>query len=120
MPRIHTNWASIIIVLAATWLTSASPFAGEQRAAAEPPILVDADFPGGNIVVDSIAGDTVTLHQDLRDTDGQLVLLALPRARRRGADAALLLLGVQSHRRRGVRRSASTAARPGRGWARMR
>ena len=37
---------------------------------AEPPIRVDAGFPGGNIVVDSIAGDTVTLHQDLRDTAG--------------------------------------------------
>jgi len=37
---------------------------------AEPPIRVDADFRGGNIVVDSIAGDTVTLHQDLRDTAG--------------------------------------------------
>jgi hypothetical protein len=31
---------------------------------------VDCDFPGGNIVVDSINGDTVSLHQDLRDTEG--------------------------------------------------
>jgi hypothetical protein len=31
---------------------------------------VDADFPGGNVVVDKIEGDTVFLHQDLRDTAG--------------------------------------------------
>jgi len=31
-------------------------------------IMIDADYPGGNIVVDKIEGDTVTLHQDLRDT----------------------------------------------------
>jgi hypothetical protein len=42
----------------------------EQVAAHRTPIRVDADFPGGNIVVDSIAGNTVTLHQDLRDTAG--------------------------------------------------
>lgn len=33
-------------------------------------IEVDAAFPGGNIVVDSIQGDTVTVHRDLRDTAG--------------------------------------------------
>ena len=31
---------------------------------------IDCDFPGGNIIVDSIKGDTVWLHQDLRDTAG--------------------------------------------------
>ena len=31
---------------------------------------IDADFPGGNIVVESIDGDDVLLHQDLRDTEG--------------------------------------------------
>jgi hypothetical protein len=31
---------------------------------------VDCDFPGGNIVVDAVEGDTVALHQDLRDTKG--------------------------------------------------
>ncbi len=33
-------------------------------------IMVDSDFPGGNIIVDRIAGDTIWLHQDLRDTEG--------------------------------------------------
>ncbi|MGI6418496.1 MAG: LamG-like jellyroll fold domain-containing protein [Thermoguttaceae bacterium] len=33
-------------------------------------IKVDADFPGGNIVVESIQGDTVLLRQDPRDTQG--------------------------------------------------
>jgi hypothetical protein len=31
---------------------------------------IDADFPGGNIIVDKIEGDTIHLHQDLRDTAG--------------------------------------------------
>lgn len=31
---------------------------------------IDCDFPSGNIVVDAIDGDTVRLHQDLRDTEG--------------------------------------------------
>ena len=35
-----------------------------------PDLIIDADFPGGNIIVDGIDGDTVRLHQDLRDTEG--------------------------------------------------
>jgi hypothetical protein len=31
---------------------------------------VDADFPGGNIILDSVKGDDVYVHQDLRDTAG--------------------------------------------------
>lgn len=31
-------------------------------------LTVDADFPGGNIVVERMEGDEVFLHQDLRDT----------------------------------------------------
>src|SRR5258706_4588854 len=33
-------------------------------------LRIDADFPGGNIIVDKIDGDSVSLHQDLRDTAG--------------------------------------------------
>jgi hypothetical protein len=33
-------------------------------------LQIDADFPGGNIIIDKIDGDTVSLHQDLRDTAG--------------------------------------------------
>lgn len=32
--------------------------------------VIDADYPGGNIIVESIDGDTVRLRQDLRDTAG--------------------------------------------------
>ena len=39
-------------------------------AAGEPKLQIDAEFPGGNIVVDKIKGDDVYLHQDLRDTAG--------------------------------------------------
>jgi len=31
---------------------------------------IDAGFPGGNIIVDGIEGDTVFLRPDLRDTQG--------------------------------------------------
>lgn len=34
------------------------------------PLAVDADFPGGNAVIEKIEGDEVALHQDLRDTAG--------------------------------------------------
>ncbi len=33
-------------------------------------ITIDADYPGGNIVLERIEDDTVYLHQDLRDTVG--------------------------------------------------
>ena len=40
--------------------------------------IIDSDFPGGNIVVDSVDGDLISLHQELRDTTRGLVLLVLP------------------------------------------
>ena len=39
-------------------------------AAALQELQVDAALPGGNIVVDRIEGDSVSVHQDLRDTAG--------------------------------------------------
>ena len=33
-------------------------------------LKIDADLPGGNILVDKVEGDTVSIHQDLRDTSG--------------------------------------------------
>ncbi|MFC1606474.1 M14 family zinc carboxypeptidase [Candidatus Latescibacterota bacterium] len=33
-------------------------------------LAIDADYPGGNILVERIDGDTVFLKQDLRDTEG--------------------------------------------------
>ena len=33
------------------------------------PVQIDGDFPGGNIVVEESRGDTIRLHQDLRDTE---------------------------------------------------
>jgi hypothetical protein len=38
--------------------------------ATNPPLRIDADFPGGNIAVGEIAGDVVNLRTDLRDTKG--------------------------------------------------
>ncbi len=71
MLRITTSRLGAIMALVAMLFGLATgSHAAERGAQAKPPIRVDADFPGGNIVVDSIAGDTVTLHQDLRDTEG--------------------------------------------------
>src|SRR5688572_19839286 len=42
-------------------------FAGNRSACAKD-VQVDASFAGGNIVVEKIEGDTVTVHQDRRDT----------------------------------------------------
>ena len=33
-------------------------------------LTVDCDVPGGNIVVDDVDGDAISVHQDLRDTEG--------------------------------------------------
>ncbi len=33
------------------------------------PMIIDADFPGGNIIVDHVDEDRIDCHQDLRDTD---------------------------------------------------
>jgi hypothetical protein len=35
-----------------------------------PHFSIDADFPGGNIGIEKIAGDEIFLHQELRDTQG--------------------------------------------------
>jgi hypothetical protein len=39
-------------------------------AGAQDRVVVDAGVPGGNIVVEKVENDTVTVHQDLRDTEG--------------------------------------------------
>jgi len=45
-------------------------FFASASAFAEESLQIEADIPGGNIIVDKIEGDTVSLHQDLRDTPG--------------------------------------------------
>ncbi len=39
-------------------------------AAAAEDVTVDAAFPGGNAIIEKVEGDTVVLHQDIRDTAG--------------------------------------------------
>ncbi len=36
----------------------------------QPSVVVDAVFPGGNIIVDQVDGARLRVHQDLRDTEG--------------------------------------------------
>ena len=60
-----------MVAVSSLWLgANFITLAVEGGAAARTQICVDANFPGGNIVVDSIAGDLVTLRPDLRDTEG--------------------------------------------------
>ena len=41
-----------------------------KHTCSRPALQVDADFPGGNIRVDTVDGDDIYVHQDLRDTRG--------------------------------------------------
>lgn len=51
---------------------------------AEPKIAIDADFPGGNILVQQIEGDTGFLAPDLRDTQQGVWLSRCPSSCRSG------------------------------------
>jgi hypothetical protein len=55
------------VVSAALTLSARADGEGGSRS---PGPTVDADFPGGNIVVERVEGDEVFVHQDLRDTEG--------------------------------------------------
>lgn len=55
------------LICAVVVLFAVSPLCGQKNTKS---FVIDDDFPGGNIVVDSIAGNTVFLHQDLKDTKG--------------------------------------------------
>ena len=44
--------------------------AWDAAAGAAPAVAIDANYPGGNIVVERMEGDTVYLRPDLRDTEG--------------------------------------------------
>src|SRR5690242_19236489 len=54
----------ILPAIVVAWVLARPCAAGEAK------LTIDADFPGGNIVVDKIKADDVYLHQDLRDTAG--------------------------------------------------
>lgn len=46
------------------------PAAAAEARVAAPTLQIDSDFPGGNIVLEKIEGDSVYLHHDLRDSRG--------------------------------------------------
>jgi hypothetical protein len=54
-------------LLAITVALAALPAMAEDKASA---VKIDADFPGGNIIVEGQEGETVLVRQDLRDTQG--------------------------------------------------
>jgi hypothetical protein len=62
-PLVLTGCMAMIVLLAAVRV-------GAEDDPTPGRLTVDADFPGGNVVVERIEGDDVYLHQDLRDTQG--------------------------------------------------
>ena len=64
LPVRHALWAALLTAGGLSLLPATPCRADGEK------LQVDADFPGGNIVVDKIDGDNVHLHQDLRDTAG--------------------------------------------------
>lgn len=56
-------WCLLVCWLLFCW-------AGSAVSETSPSFIIHADFPGGNIVVDRVEGDTVYLRPDLRDTEG--------------------------------------------------
>lgn len=82
--------------------------------------VIDCDFPGGNILIEDIQGDTVRLRQDLRDTEGEWFYWCF---RLRGAGGRRLRFVFTGSRAIGVRGpagwfGAAGACRPGgEGWS---
>jgi len=60
---------SLVLTVMAVVVTSGCGQAQSAQASGRK-ISIDANFPGGNIVVERIEGDTVFLRPDLRDTNG--------------------------------------------------
>ena len=63
-------------------------------------IRVDCDFPGGNIIVERIEGDTLFLRPDMRDTEGSWFYWAF---RLRGAAGRRLEIRFTAHKPVGMR-----------------
>ena len=81
-------WLALLVTCAATGALRA----GEIR--------VDADFPGGNIIVEGIDGDVVRVRPDYRDTEGTWFYWAM---RVRGAQGRTLQLVFTQREPIGVR-----------------
>ena len=60
----------LLLFMGALSLLGLGCFETAGQGAVASSVIVDADYPGGNIVVEQIEGDTVVLRPDLRDTQG--------------------------------------------------
>ncbi len=87
--------------------------ASERVEAAAPSFAVDANYPGGNIVVERIEGDTVSLRPDLRDTEGWWFYWGF---RVRGAQGRSLTFAFSGRNPIGVRGPA-VSTDGGRSWS---
>ncbi len=58
---------TLVVLLSGSWQQA---MADSPETRNQQPFAIDADYPGGNIILERIEGDTVYLRQDLRDTEG--------------------------------------------------
>ncbi|MFW6169559.1 MAG: M14 family zinc carboxypeptidase [Planctomycetota bacterium] len=65
---IHARGGLLLVLVAG--LLAIGEQGQAERTEAPDALTIDADYPGGNIIVDKVTGDTVHLRQDLRDTRG--------------------------------------------------
>jgi hypothetical protein len=68
LPR--TDATALRVLTACLFGLAVSRVGAAAETETRPAMEIDARFPGGNIVVEKVEGDTVFLHQDLRDTEG--------------------------------------------------
>lgn len=61
-------WHVLMALAAGFDLPAAAP--AQDAPATAVAVAVDADYPGGNVIVEKIDGDVVQLRPDLRDTAG--------------------------------------------------
>ncbi|MEN6578663.1 MAG: hypothetical protein ABFD90_20120 [Phycisphaerales bacterium] len=85
---------------------------GESRALVSP-FVMDANYPGGNIIVEQVDGDTVHVRPDLRDTEGWWFHWGF---RARGAQGRSLTFAFSGRSPIGVRGPA-VSADGGRSWS---
>ncbi|MEN6427865.1 MAG: hypothetical protein ABFE13_21125 [Phycisphaerales bacterium] len=110
---VHYATASLLSLLGtAVGASDCLAAPGESRALVSP-FVIDANYPGGNLIVERIDGETVHVRPDLRDTDGWWFYWGF---RVRGAQGRSLTFAFSGRSPIGVRGPA-VSADGGRDWS---
>ena len=105
------RWA-LLLLLSVAVVSSDCFAASDEPEAVAPSFVIDANYPGGNIVVEGVAGDTIHVRPDLRDTEGWWFYWGL---RVRGAQGRSLTFVFSGRNPIGVRGPAASTD-GGRTW----